>query len=62
MAAALLEPADTEPRVFAGDPGCSPLLQRLHSDDTALQMPPGTPLSEPELCAVVRWVAEGGLR
>ncbi|MDP6944953.1 MAG: c-type cytochrome domain-containing protein, partial [Myxococcota bacterium] len=59
---ALLEPLNTEPRVVAGDPACSPLVHRIVSDDSAFQMPPGTGLSAPEWCAVVHWILEGASR
>ena len=60
--ASLLEPPDSAPRVIGGAPECSPLVHRLVSDDTVFQMPPGTPLTEPERCAVLHWIRDGALR
>lgn len=52
----------SEPRVIPGDPGCSPLVTRLHSTDPGEQMPPGSPLSAEERCVFVQWVSEGAAR
>ncbi len=46
-------------RVIAGDAGCSLLVQKLESTDEAFQMPPGSPLSAPERCAIEQWIADG---
>ena len=46
-------------RVLPEDPGCSLLLRRLESGDDDFVMPPGTPLSEPELCAIRTRLAVG---
>ena len=59
---ALVEPPDIAPRVLPNDPACSSLIERLHSTDPVYQMPPGTPLTEPERCAVILWIANGGER
>lgn len=53
---------DGRPRVVPGDPECSELVKRIYSDDPALQMPPGQPLSDSERCSIVRWVADGAER
>ncbi len=45
--------------VVAGDPECSPIVRLLRSTDSSEQMPPGDPLSEAEICAVQRWIADG---
>jgi hypothetical protein len=58
----LLDPPDTSPRVLPGDPECSPLIQRIESDDASFVMPPGTPLSESVRCAIRQWVANGAER
>lgn len=42
--------------------GCGTLLSRLAAADPARAMPPSAPLSDPELCAVVQWVAMGAQR
>ena len=43
--------------------GCSTLLKRIEAKDANLRMPPGSmPLSEPQLCAVRQWVANGAQR
>jgi hypothetical protein len=42
--------------------GCGTLLSRLGATEPARAMPPSAPLSEPELCAVVQWVAMGAKR
>ena len=50
-----------EERVIPGDAGCSDMIQRILSDgDDA--MPPGSPLSEAERCALIQWVANGAER
>ena len=49
-------------RVVGGDPGCSVMIQRLEAPDPSRAMPPGTPLTEPERCAVTQWVRRGAQR
>lgn len=49
-------------RVVPGDPGCSPLVQRLESRQAGFGMPPGNPLTEAERCALIRWIADGAER
>jgi hypothetical protein len=47
-------------RVRPGDPGCSLLMERLESPDPSFRMPPGSaPLSAPELCTFIQWIANG---
>jgi hypothetical protein len=47
-------------RVIPGDPGCSILMRRLESNDPSYRMPPGnTPLTQPQLCTFVKWIANG---
>jgi hypothetical protein len=59
----LLAPPDAAPRVLPGDPSCSLLMIRLESTDPSYRMPPGpTPLSDPALCDIVQWIAQGALR
>ncbi|MDD9936702.1 MAG: hypothetical protein OXT09_24030 [Myxococcales bacterium] len=53
---------DGEPRVIPNDPECSPLIQRLESDDPTFVMPVGGKLSDGERCAVRQWVANGAQR
>lgn len=48
-----------ERRVIPGDASCSELVMRIYSDDRDLVMPQGSRLSDPEACAVARWVAAG---
>ena len=48
--------------VIPGDASCSPLIQVLHSEDPALLMPPGNPLSDAELCAIEQWIDAGAER
>jgi hypothetical protein len=48
--------------VEADEPGCSALLARVGSTDPGRVMPPGAPLSDAELCAVVQWVDMGAAR
>lgn len=45
--------------VVPGDPGCSELIVRTSSPGEDYQMPPGTPLSPAERCALIQWVAAG---
>lgn len=51
------------PRVVAGDPSCSPLMERIMSSDPSYRMPRGsTPLSDAETCAITKWIANGAQR
>ena len=50
------------PLVIPGDAGCSPLIQVLRTEDEALVMPPGDPLSDAELCAIEKWIDAGAER
>jgi len=54
--------AGDSPLVVAGDPECSPLMERLETGDPERLMPPGAPLSDEERCAIQRWIAEGAAR
>ena len=38
---------------------CSPLLIRLGSKEPGILMPPGNPLDDNELCAIVTWIRNG---
>jgi hypothetical protein len=49
-------------RVDPGDAGCSDMVVRLESSDVDEQMPPGSPLSAQERCAIVQWIASGAAR
>jgi len=51
-----------EPRAIAGDAACSPLVERIESTDEGVQMPPGSPLSDPERCAIEQWIQDGAKR
>lgn len=46
-------------RVTAGDASCSEMIVRVHSVGESFQMPPGSPLSETERCALIQWVQAG---
>jgi hypothetical protein len=58
----LLGQIDGRPRVVPGDPECSPLVQRLESEDPDFVMPVGGRLSDGERCAVRQWIAAGAER
>lgn len=46
--------------VIAADPGCSPVMIRLESDDPGVRMPPGqTPIPEGARCSIATWIAAG---
>jgi hypothetical protein len=60
--ALLLGTEGGRPRVVPGDAGCSKLVVRTHSVGKPWQMPPGTPLREPELCSIRKWIAAGAPR
>ena len=49
-------------RVIPGDPDCSMMIKRLFATRSTGLMPPGSPLSEPERCAVTEWVRRGATR
>ena len=58
----LLMPAKIDPkrdRVTPGDPACSLMIVRTDSPGADYQMPPGTPLTAPERCALIQWVQCG---
>ncbi|HVV86194.1 MAG TPA: c-type cytochrome domain-containing protein [Kofleriaceae bacterium] len=42
-----------------GDAACSELVERLYSPNPDLVMPRGARLSDPEACAIGKWVAAG---
>jgi hypothetical protein len=48
--------------VTPGDPSCSELIVRTSSPGKDYQMPQGAPLSEPEQCALRKWVEAGAPR
>lgn len=52
--------AEIQARVTPGDPGCSLLFVRLEGGGGGT-MPPGSGLSEPERCAISRWIAAGAV-
>lgn len=56
--AALLEKGRLRP----GDPACSELVVRTHRAGHPWSMPPKTPLSAQEACALRLWVEAGALR
>ena len=58
----LVEPVDAEPRVMAGDASCSEIMKRVHTDNSILQMPPGSALSSPQSCMIQLWIDEGASR
>ncbi len=51
-----------ESYVTPGDPGCSELVVRTSSAGKDYQMPKGRALSEPEQCALRKWVEAGAPR
>ncbi len=53
----LLEPG--QDRVIPGDPEHSLMIMRVFTDIEEYQMPPGSPLSDAEQCALALWVADG---
>lgn len=55
----LLGMTDGRARILPNNPGCSLLAEKLESSDPAFQMPPGSPLSEPALCTIMKWLAAG---
>lgn len=46
-------------RVKAGDPTCSELIVRTHDTGQDYSMPPDSPLSASERCALLKWVQMG---
>ena len=46
-------------RVIPNDPACSVMVQRMNHSDSSLLMPPGSPLSPAEICAVQKWIEAG---
>jgi hypothetical protein len=49
--------------VIPGDAGCSPLMQRLESDDPFFVMPPGSqPMEAGVRCSIARWIDAGAAR
>lgn len=51
----------SEGRVLPGDASCSLMVTRI-AEANAGVMPPGSPLSDAERCAIETWVANGALR
>jgi hypothetical protein len=60
--ALLLGDSTAAATVVPGDASCSVLVERLESNDPATLMPPGSKLSDAEICAVVQWIQEGAKR
>ena len=58
----LTEDRGSGPLVIPGEAGCSPLIQILRSDDESALMPPGSPLSDAEICAIEQWIDDGAER
>jgi cytochrome c len=52
----------TASRVTGGDPSCSKMIVRVTSVGETYQMPPGSPLSDPEQCSLIKWVQMGAMR
>jgi cytochrome c551/c552 len=48
-------------RVVPGDAACSEMIVRTTSVGEAYQMPPGSALTEPERCSLIKWVQSGAL-
>ena len=46
-------------RVIPGDPECSLMIRSVEGHPSTLRMPPGSPLSAEERCALIQWVASG---
>lgn len=51
-----------DPKVKSGDAACSLLVERIESTDDATLMPPGSPLSDAERCAIEQWIQNGAKR
>ena len=47
--------------IIAGDPACSELMIRLESTTSGIAMPPGSPLSPEEKCAIMMWIEQGAM-
>ena len=47
--------------VVPGNPGCSEFIVRTNSPGEDYQMPPGSPLDDPEQCALIQWVQAGAM-
>ncbi|MCO4770114.1 MAG: hypothetical protein KDA24_08805 [Deltaproteobacteria bacterium] len=58
----LVEPLDIAARIVPGDASCSDVMKRVHSDDANYQMPPSSPLSDPQSCMVQLWIDAGAAR
>ena len=59
---ALLGTDGTHARVEPGDPACSPLMERLTTDDPVRRMPQGGKLDDSTICAVQKWIEQGALQ
>ncbi|HEU0031293.1 MAG TPA: c-type cytochrome domain-containing protein [Kofleriaceae bacterium] len=46
-------------RIEPGNAACSEMIVRVTSTGTDYQMPPGSPLSAAEQCALIQWVQSG---
>lgn len=58
----LLGTADGRARLASGAPQCGVLPARIGSMEPERVMPPGRPLSGPERCSILLWIAQGALR
>ncbi len=61
---ALLGTSSIDPprkRVEPGNAACSLMIVRTDSPGADYQMPKGTPLTEPERCALIQWVQMGAM-
>ncbi|HET6585752.1 MAG TPA: hypothetical protein VFG69_19975 [Nannocystaceae bacterium] len=57
----LLEDRGDETFVDPDAVGCSQLVARLKTDDTVRRMPPGSMLSDTEICSIEQWIAMGAM-
>jgi hypothetical protein len=60
--ARLLGTDGSAPLLEADDAACSLLVRVVRSTDVNEQMPPGSPLSDAEACAIQQWVDGGAAR
>jgi hypothetical protein len=60
--AALLDDSRSWRRVVPNNPECSKIVHKITSHDAHVVMPPGRPLSGPEQCVIIRWIANGAAR
>lgn len=60
--AILTDEGRTEPFVTPGDPLCSPMMERIDTEDSARLMPPASPLDEGVRCSIAQWIDGGAAR